>query len=40
MAQLLMNPKTQKYFQDPEFIKKIGEIQKNPSALGKYMQDP
>lgn len=41
LTALLSNPKTQKYFQDPDFLQKLMSIQKNPALLGTYMQtDP
>lgn len=40
MGKLLMNPETAAYFSDPEFVKKLTAIQKNPQMIGMYMNDP
>jgi stress-induced-phosphoprotein 1 len=39
-GKLLSNPETAAYFQDPEFVKKITAIQKNPQSISLYMNDP
>lgn len=39
-AKLLTNPETAAYFQDPEFMKKLTAIQKNPQSMSLYMNDP
>ena len=39
-GKLLMNPETAGYFQDPEFMKKLTAIQKNPQSMSLYMSDP
>jgi len=40
LMKLLSNPETAAYFQDPDFMAKFGEIQKNPANLQKHMNDP
>jgi len=40
MGKLLTNPETAAYFQDPEFVKKLTAIQKNPQMISLYMNDP
>merc|ERR1712226_1449650 len=40
LMSLLSNPKTAGYFQDPDFLQKLKEIQQNPMNLQKYMDDP
>merc|ERR1711976_971005 len=40
LMKLLSNPETAAYFQDPDFMAKFGEIQKNPANIQKYMSDP
>eukprot|EP00871_Galdieria_phlegrea_P001519 jgi/Galph1/2368/GphlegSOOS_G1041.1 len=40
MAKLAMNPNTRKLLQDPSFMAILKEMQQNPSAIGKYLQDP
>ena len=40
LMSLLSNPKTAAYFQDPDFLQKLKEIQQNPMNLQKYMDDP
>merc|ERR1712166_980839 len=40
LMQLLTNPKTAAYLQDPDFIAKLQEIQQNPANIQKYMNDP
>ncbi|GJQ15201.1 hypothetical protein GpartN1_g6992.t1 [Galdieria partita] len=40
MARLAMNPNTRKLLQDPSFMQMMKEMQQNPSAIGKYLQDP
>merc|ERR1719188_1608270 len=40
LMQLLSNPETAAFFQDPEFLQKLQEIQTNPMTLQKHMEDP
>lgn len=40
LGKLLTNPETAQYFQDPEFVKKLTAIQKNPQMISLYMNDP
>ena len=40
MMKLIMNPETLPYLQDPEFMKKLQELKKDPSKLPLYMNDP
>lgn len=37
---LLSNPKTAAYFQDPDFLAKLQDIQSNPANIQKHMSDP
>lgn len=39
-GKLLSNPETAAFFQDPEFVKKLTAIQKNPQMISLYMNDP
>jgi len=40
LMKLMSNPKTAAYFQDPEFMAKLSEIQKNPQNITKHLNDP
>lgn len=39
-VKLANDPRTKEYLQDPEYIKLVQELQKNPKALGTKLQDP
>ncbi|KAG5368839.1 Hsp70-Hsp90 organizing protein 1 [Yarrowia sp. C11] len=41
LAKLAADPEVKEYMKDPEFVKKLGELQKNPmAALSGMQQDP
>jgi len=40
LMKLLTNPETSAYLQDPDFLKKLGDLQKNPQNLAQYLSDP
>jgi stress-induced-phosphoprotein 1 len=40
LMKLLSNPETASLFQDPDFLSKFAEVQKNPANMMKYMSDP
>ncbi|KAK8963974.1 Heat shock protein STI [Platanthera guangdongensis] len=39
-AKLTADPSTRAYLQQPDFIKMLQDVQKNPSSLNLYLQDP
>ncbi|KAJ3070310.1 Hsp90 cochaperone [Podochytrium sp. JEL0797] len=39
-AKIAANPKLSPFLAQPDYVQKIAEIQKNPSAINQYMQDP
>ena len=40
IPKILANPQTAGFVNDPSFMMKLQEIQRDPSAIGKHMQDP
>uniref|UniRef100_A0A061R1E4 Stress-induced-phosphoprotein 1 n=1 Tax=Tetraselmis sp. GSL018 TaxID=582737 RepID=A0A061R1E4_9CHLO len=40
LTKLATSPETRDLISNPAFMQKIGDLQKNPSSLGKYLQDP
>jgi stress-induced-phosphoprotein 1 len=40
MSELMNDPETSQYFQDPEFVKKLNDIKKNPQNAKLHMNDP
>ncbi|KAJ3343608.1 hypothetical protein HDU93_007489 [Gonapodya sp. JEL0774] len=40
IPKLAANPKTRAYLAQPDFMKMLGELQRNPSKMTEYMQDP
>ncbi|KAJ2892434.1 Hsp90 cochaperone [Coemansia aciculifera] len=39
LAKIAANPKTASFLADPEFVKKVKDIQANPENMTKYMED-
>jgi len=39
-SKITTNPKLQPFLAQPDYIEKLNELQSNPSAINKYMQDP
>ncbi|KAJ2052186.1 Hsp90 cochaperone [Coemansia sp. S16] len=39
LAKIMANPKTAPYLADPEFVRKVKDIQANPENMSKYMDD-
>merc|ERR1719238_1843112 len=40
ISKIVSNPQTAQFMADPTFMMKIQEIQRDPSAISKHMQDP
>lgn len=40
LAKLAMNPETRDLVSKPDFMMKLNMIQRNPSSLGQFLQDP
>ena len=40
LAKVAANPKLASYLADPSYVQAVQAIQRNPQALGQYMQDP
>lgn len=40
LMKLLTNPETSGYLQDPEFVKKLTDLQKNPANFAQHLSDP
>ena len=40
ISKIVSNPQTAPFLSDPSFMMKIQEIQRDPAAIGKHMQDP
>lgn len=40
ISKIVANPQTASFMADPSFMMKIQEIQRDPSAISKHMQDP
>ncbi|CAK4068225.1 unnamed protein product [Aphanomyces euteiches] len=38
-AKLAMNPRTRDFLQDPDFVRKLQDVQQNPNKLNEYMND-
>jgi hypothetical protein len=40
MSKIMLNPATRAYMQQPDFVSMLAEVQRNPAAANKYMNDP
>eukprot|EP00894_Picocystis_sp_ML_P004952 jgi/Pico_ML_1/55469/g1146.t1 len=40
MAKIATDPRTRELLQQPDFVAMMSEIQKDPNAISKYLQDP
>merc|ERR1719231_1282344 len=40
ISKIVSNPQTAQFMADPSFMMKIQELQRDPSAISKHMQDP
>merc|ERR1719408_590293 len=40
ISKIVSNPQTAPFMADPTFMMKINELQRDPSAISKHMQDP